>query len=194
MAENTNIKEGLAMTEGKYKILLFRRFEDRHKEKATRLVFQTDHTFEFNRAIDSFVTKDGRAIKPGELESAVSISAIQATGDPTAEMLMQSVIEGEKLELWEVNIDPKAKDENGEYPAIYARGYLDNWSIPSPAEGEATIDSNFVVDLKPQFGRTSLDAELEEAVQYAFHDVFEAKEEGEGEVTKPEETEDDFLI
>lgn len=165
------LKDKTRPLDGKNKILLFRRFEDRHKEQATRLVFQKEHTLAFNRAIDRFVTKDGSVVKPGELETSISITAVQSVNDPTAEMLQQAVVEGEMLEVWEVNLDPEAKDEEGKFPSIYARGYLDSWEMPAGAEGEAEISTNFIIDRKPQRGYTELDKELEEAIQYDFHDV-----------------------
>lgn len=156
----------MEMVQGKHKILLFRNLKDR-TEEAAKLVFQTEHTFSFSRSLDSIVTKDGTLIKVGELESTVSIAAIQAVGDPVAKMLQDAALNGEKLELWEVTVDEGAK-VGDEYPAIYCRGYLDSWELPAGAEGEATISSNFKVELKPQFGMTELTAAQQEAVQYAF--------------------------
>src|SRR5690625_6609115 len=97
MAEN---QENVQMQQGKNKILLFRRLKDAGDEGAIKLVFQTGHTFEYSRALDKVVTKDGTIIKVGGLETEVSIEAIQAVNDPAAEMLRESVIKGEKLELW----------------------------------------------------------------------------------------------
>lgn len=157
------------MLQGKNKILLFRRLVDQNKE-AAKLVFQIEHTFSYSRSLDAIVTKDGRVIKVGELESTVPISAIQAKSDSVSEMLRDSVIKGEKLEIWELTVDEDLK-EDGKYPAVYAQGYLDSWENPATAEDEATISSNFMVELEPQFGMATLTAEQEEAVQYAFKDT-----------------------
>lgn len=159
----------MEMVQGKNRILLFRKLSDQAVE-AAKLVFQTEHTFSFSRSLDKIVTKDGTLIKVGELESAVSISAIQAVGDPVAAMLQESVLKGEKLELWEVTVDESLKKDD-KYPAVYCRGYLDSWELPASADGEATISTNFNVELEPQFGMATLTAEQEEAVQYIFHDV-----------------------
>lgn len=165
-----------AMQKGKDKILLFRRLVDQSKE-AAKLVFQTEHTFSYSRDIDRIVTKDGTIIKVGELESEVSIEAIQAKKDPTAKMLRDAVVRGEKLELWEVTVDEELK-EDGKYPAVYCQGYLDSWENGAGAEDEATVSSNFMVELEPQFGMATLTAEQEEAVQYAFKDTVAAEPEG----------------
>lgn len=156
------------MQQGKNKILLFRRLSEQNVEGAVKLVFQTDHTFSYSRDLEKIVTKDGTVIKVGELESEVSIEAIQAKDDPVAEMLRDSVLKGEKLELWEVTLD--GEKEEDKYPAIYCQGYLNSWESPAGAE-EATISTTFDIELEPQFGFATLTEEQEEAVQYAFTDT-----------------------
>lgn len=153
---------------GKQKILLFRRYKDKETKGATKLVFQTDHTFTVNRDIDRIQTKDGTVIKVGGLEAEVPIEAVQAKEDPTAVMLEDSVLKGEKLELWEVTVDEDLKNEEGKYPAVYAQGYLDSWEIGANTEDESTVSSTFTVEQVPQKGFTSLTEEQEQAVQYAF--------------------------
>lgn len=166
------------MIQGKNKILLFRVLSEQSKE-AAKLVFQTDHTFEYSRSLDRIVTKDGTIIKVGELESSVSIEAIQSKKDPTYTMLQDAMLKGDKLELWEVSVDEDLKDDSGKYPAVYAQGYLDSWSPGAPVEDEATISSNFVVELEPQFGFATLTEAQEEAVQYEFRDTVAVVEDGE---------------
>ncbi len=166
------------MQQGKNKILLFRRLKDQEKE-AAKLVFQTEHTFSYNRDLEKIVTKDGSIIKVGELETEVSIEAIQAKKDPVADMLQQSVIKGEKLELWEVNVDEDLR-EGDKFPAVYCQGYLDSWEPTASAEDEAEVSSNFNVELEPQFGEATLTDEQQEAVQYAFRDTVAVGDESGG--------------
>lgn len=169
-------EENVEMLQGKNKILLFRKLSDQSKQ-AAKLAFQTEHTFSYSRSLDKIVTKDGTIIKVGELESEVSIEAIQAKSDPLSEMLRDSVLKGEKLELWEVTVDEELKTGD-KYPAVYCQGYLDSWETPASAEDEATISSNFNVELEPQFGMATLTAEQQEAVQYAFRDTISDGAEG----------------
>lgn len=156
------------MQQGRNKVLLFRRLKDAETKPATKLVFQTDHTFSFSRSLDKITTKDGTVIKVGELESEVSIEAIQAKNDPTGNMLRDAVLKGDMLELWEVDIDPDAAGL--EYDAIYARGYLESWESGANVEDESAISSTFQVEMEPQFGKFTLSEGQQEAVQYAFRD------------------------
>lgn len=161
------------MLQGKNKILLFRKLGE--TEDAAKLLFQTEHTFDYSRELDKIITKDGVVIKVGELETEVSIEAIQAKSDPTAKMLQDAVINGDKLEMWEVTVDEDVKEDD-KYPAVYCQGYLENWELPAGAEDEAEVSSTFQVELAPQFGLTGLTEEQEEAVQYAFIEVDETQE------------------
>lgn len=154
---------------GKQKVLLFRRLADRTEGiDGTKLVFQVDHTFTYNRELDRVQTKDGVIVKVGGLEAEVPIEALQSKEDATADILKKSVLNGEKLELWEVTIDEDLKDEEGRYPAVYAQGYLDSWEIGANVEDESTVSSNFIVEMVPQEGFTALSKSQELAVQYAF--------------------------
>lgn len=157
------------MMQGKNKILLFRELSNQAVE-AAKLVFQTEHTFSYNRSLDRIETKDGAVIKVGGLESEVSIEAIQAKTDPVAPMLKNAVIKGKKIELWEVTVDEDLKEVD-KYPAVYAQGYLDSWENGAGVEDESTISSNFIVEMEPQFGMATLTTEQQKAVQYAFKDT-----------------------
>ena len=160
-----------AMLEGKNKILLFRKLSERGTS-AAKLSFQTGHTFDFSRDSDAIVTKDGIIRKINELESEVTgIEAVQSKEDPVAELLLDSVLEGEKLELWEVTVDEDLKDEQNKYPAIYCQGYMTSWSTDNGAEDEATYSGDFAIELIPQFGFATLTEEQAQAVQYVFADT-----------------------
>lgn len=158
------------MLDGKNKILLFRKYGE--KDAATKLVFQTEHTFSYSRDMDAIVTKDGAVIKVGELEAEVDIDAIQSTKDPTFKMLEKAMIDGDRLELWEVNIDEDLKEDD-KFPAVYSQGFLETWEPVSSAEDEAEISASFRVDLKPQFGMATLSEEQQQTAQYAFRDTIE---------------------
>jgi len=160
------------MQQGKDKILLFRLLSEAENEQAAKLVFQTEHTFSYNRELDKVITKDGVVVKVGELEAEVDIDAIQAKEDPTYDMLEEAMKKGKKLELWEVNVDEDL-EEDGKYPAVYCQGYLESWEPVSSAEDEAEISSNFIVELEPQKGMATLTEEQQAAVQYAFRDTTE---------------------
>lgn len=159
-----------AVLEGKNKILLFRRLADQDTD-AAKLAFQTTHTFSYSRELESVITKDGSIVSPGDLESEVSIEALQSKDDPLATMLKEAVITGEKLELWEVTVDEDVQNEEGKYPAVYVQGYIGEWEEEAGAEDDATMSGTFTVEMEPQFGYATLTEDQQDAVQYAFRDT-----------------------
>ncbi|SIT91713.1 phage major tail protein, TP901-1 family [Edaphobacillus lindanitolerans] len=153
---------------GKDKILLFRVLGD--TEAASKLAFQTSHTFSFSPDKETIKTKDGNVIRDNGTETEVSIEAIQKKGDPLFGLLTVAVLEGLTLEVWEVTVDEDLKTEAG-YPAAYARGQLTAWEWPAGAEEEATVTGTLLVEGKPKWGYTPLSADQETAVEYAFRDA-----------------------
>lgn len=165
-----NAKKGILM--GKNKILLFRKLKDASEEDATKLLYQTSHAFSFERDADSVVTKDGTVVKLGDLEGEVSsIEAVQAKEDDVADMLYDAMLDGEKLEIWEVAVDEDL-EEDEKFPAIYAQGFLTSWEAEAEAEDEATYSGDFMVELIPQFGMTALPEGFDkDDVQYEFKEL-----------------------
>ncbi|QDI92961.1 phage major tail protein, TP901-1 family [Salicibibacter halophilus] len=167
------------MVDGRNKILLFR-LQEKQDEEAAKLVFQTEHTFSYERDMDRIITKDGPILQVGELESTVEITAIQAKDDPVAKMLRNSVIEGKRLEVWELTVDEDAKNDDDKYPAIYAQGYLESWEDVAGAEDEPEVTGTLNIEMHPQFDYATLTADQEAAVQYEFRDTTPRGENGGG--------------
>lgn len=159
--------EQLVAVNGKDKILMFRKLGD--KAAAAKLALQTEHSWEYERSTDSTKTKDGSVSSNGGLEVTLKIEAV-STRDPLNEMLKQSVVEGFKLEVWEIDLAGK-KDSNGKYPALYAQGALKSWEVPSNVEDLETLETEMNIDGKPVEGYATLTAEQEAEILYAFKDV-----------------------
>lgn len=151
---------------GKDKILMFRKLGD--KTAAAKLALQTEHKWSYERDSDVTKTKDGAVTSDGGLEVTLEIEAV-ATSDDLNKMLKQSVIDGFKLEVWE--IDLAGKKTGNKYPALYAQGKLSNWEVPSNVEDLETISTELTVDGKPVEGLATLTSEQEAAIQYAFKDT-----------------------
>ena len=151
---------------GKDKILMFRKLGD--KTAAGKLALQTEHTWKYERKNDIKKTKDGAVSSDGGLEVKLSIEAVSSR-DELNKMLKKSVVEGFKLEVWEIDL-AGAKVGN-KYPALYAQGSLSSWEVPSNVEDLETISTEMTIDGKPAEGQATLTAEQEAAIQYAFADT-----------------------
>ena len=151
---------------GKNKILMFRKLGD--TTAAAKLALQTEHKWKYERKNDSTATKDGSVVSDKGLEITLSIEAVTSRDDVN-KMLKKSVVDGEKLEVWEIDL---AGEKQGEkYPALYAQGALSSWEVPDNVEDLETLSTEMTIEGKPVEGYATLtDSQIEE-INYAFKDT-----------------------
>lgn len=154
---------------GKNKILMFRKLKDAATATAGKLALQVDHSIDYAAATSSTATKDGAVTLPGTVAVTVAMNAI-VSDDEVNQMLHEAVVDGEKIECWEVDLD-EAKKSGEKYAALYMQGSLSSWNSPKATEGLETFSSNMLVDGKPQRGFVTLTGDQEEEISYAFRDV-----------------------
>nr|WP_205397280.1 phage major tail protein, TP901-1 family [Streptococcus lutetiensis] len=153
---------------GKDKILMFRKLGDR--TAAAKLALQTEHKWKYERKNDSKKTKDGAVNSDKGLEVVLSIEAV-ATRDELNLMLKDSVVNGYKLEVWE--IDLAGTKQGNKYPALYAQGSLNSWEVPDNVEELETISTEMAIEGKPVDGYATLsDVQIAE-INYTFADTTE---------------------
>lgn len=155
---------------GKDKILMFRRLKDAASGAGARLALQIEHTWNYERSTDSKQTKDGNLAVAGGLEVTLDFTAV-STKDAVNKMLLDSVIKGDKLEVWEVDLS--APELGGKYPALYAQGSLESWEVPDNVEDTEDISSTMKIDGVPVEGQATLTPEdlNEIKAAYAFKDT-----------------------
>ena len=153
---------------GKEKILKFRRYEDAATKKAAKLALQIEHTITYDTNADSQMTKDGPINYDGGLTTSIEISAI-STRDEVNEMLRQSVLKRELLEVWEIDLGNKTTDDK--YKAKYGRGRLTEWEDPANVEEAAQFTTTFNIDGELQDGEVTLTPDEIATIQYAFQDT-----------------------
>lgn len=151
---------------GKNKILMFRKLGV--KTAAAKLALQTEHKWKYERKNDSTATKDGSVVSDKGLEVTLSIEAVTSRDDVN-KMLKNSVINGEKLEVWE--IDLAGEKQGQKYPALYAQGALSSWEVPDNVEDLETLSTEMTIEGKPVEGYATLTASQVEEINYAFKDT-----------------------
>ena len=151
---------------GKNKILMFRKLGD--KTAAAKLALQTEHKWKYERKNDSTATKDGSVVSDKGLEVTLSIEAVTSRDDIN-KMLKNSVVNGEKLEVWEIDL---AGEKQGEkYPALYAQGALSSWEVPDNVEDLETLSTEMTIEGKPVEGYATLTNSQINEINYAFKDT-----------------------
>ena len=166
---------------GRDKILAFRLLKDAATEVGRRLAMQITHTLSYSRSTEQIQTKDGAVATAAGLEVSLSLEAL-ASNDPVNAMLLQSVEEGEVLEIWEIDLSSK-NEETGEYEALYMQGRLESWESPKDVNDASRITSNAKISGKPKEGLLTLTEDQEQALDYTFRTLEKYKaalDEGEG--------------
>lgn len=153
---------------GKDRILLFRTLSEAGDVGAAKLALQTEHTWSYDRSIDSTVTKDGNVTSNSGLEVTLDINAV-VSDDPVNQMLYESVVNGHKLEVWDIDLG--AEGDAGTYRAKYAQGLLESWEDPAGVEDLSELSTTMRIDDYPKEGFATLTEEQEEEVMYAFRDT-----------------------
>lgn len=151
---------------GKDKILMMRKLGD--KKAAAKLAFQIEHKLTYERKNDTTKTKDGAVTSKGGLEVKMEIEALSAR-DELNTMLKESVINGDTLEVWEIDLLDKKRGDK--YGALYMQGSLASWEVPANVEELVKISTEMSIDGKPVPGEATLTAEQVQAIQYAFKDT-----------------------
>lgn len=151
---------------GKNKILMFRKLGD--KTAAAKLALQTEHKWKYERKNDSTATKDGSVVSDKGLEVTLSIEAVTSRDDVN-KMLKNSVVNGEKLEVWE--IDLAGEKQGQKYPALYAQGALSSWEVPANVEDLETLSTEMTIEGKPVEGYATLTDSQVKEINYAFKDT-----------------------
>ncbi|HER1570682.1 phage major tail protein [Streptococcus pyogenes] len=194
MAAQTQPKQ-LEAKQGIHSILLFRLLKDAAKQKAAKLAFQTEHEVGKSRDVDGQKTKDGIIQSVGALEYDFKATSILAKGDTLAAKLEKAMEDGELVEIWDIDSEEAIKqpkdselveiwdiDKNGtngsnKYLATYYQGYISSFSAKKNAEENIEIEMEFAINGVGQKGFATLTEEQKAAVQYAFKDTTESKEE-----------------
>ena len=150
-------------------ILLYRLLKNAKTEAAFKLAFQTEHQNEISRDADAQKTKDGNIQNLSAIEYDFSATSIVAKGDKHVDELKKAIINGELIEIWE--IDKAEKGSDGKYKAKYLRGYLTSFSYEPNSEDALELSLEFGVFGKPQKGQATLTEEQANVVQYVFKDT-----------------------
>lgn len=159
-------------------ILLYRRLSQASKEAAWKMAFQTEHENSITRDSDTVVTKDGtvQSLKPVAYD--FSATSLIGRDDPHVDEMRKAMLDGELIELWEINRVEKGTDTNADkYKATYYQGYIAEYTPTANAEDNVELSMSFAINGVGQDGYATLTEEQEEVVQYTFKDT--VKEAGE---------------
>lgn len=170
---------------GKDKFLLFRKLSDATKNIAAKLALQTNHEWSYERDTEATPTKDGAVNSTGGLVVSLEIEAI-SSNDDVNNLLFDAVLQDEKLEVWEVNMASYSETDQM-YDMLYARGNLNEWTVPNDVEELSELSTTMSIDGRPVKGRAKLTTEQKLIIEslYGFRDPGAVATADEGTVPNP---------
>lgn len=166
MADTLQAKKGIDV------ILLYRLLKDAKKQAAFKMAFQTEHSIEMSRDADAQKTKDGNIQNLGQIEYDFSATSIVAVNDPKIAELKKAMVDGELVEIWEIDKSEKGTSGNeGKYKATYYQGYVTKFGTSPNSEDSVELEIEFSINGVGQEGWATLTADQAKVVQYVFEDT-----------------------
>lgn len=163
----------MGVIKGKRIIYLYRILKDAATDDATAVAFTTENSKSKSRDSDTVTTKDGTIRVPGEVETEISTTALFASeNDAMIDKLEKALDDGDKVEIWEVNMDkPGTSDNASKFAAKYFQGYVTNFELSSNSEDHAEASLDFGIEGKGVDGYATVTDEQQELAAYVFKDT-----------------------
>ena len=163
----------MSVIKGKRIIYLYRILKDAATKTATAIAFSTENSRTKSRDSDTVSTKDGTIRVPGDVEVEISTTALFASeNDEMIGKLESAIDSGEKVEIWEVNLDKKGTESNeSKYAAKYYQGYVTSFELSSNSEDHVEASLDFGIEGTGADGFATVTEEQQELASYAFKDT-----------------------
>ena len=163
----------MGVIKGKRIIYLYRILKDAATDDATAVAFTTENNKSKSRDSDTVTTKDGTIRVPGEVETEISTTALFASeNDAMIDKLEKALDDGDKVEIWEVNMDkPGTSDNASKFAAKYFQGYVTSFELSSNSEDHAEASLDFGIEGKGVDGYATVTDEQQELAAYVFKDT-----------------------
>lgn len=163
----------MGVIKGKRIIYLYHILKDAATDDATAVAFTTENSKSKSRDSDTVTTKDGAIRVPGEVETEISMTALFASeNDAMIDKLEKALDDGDKVEIWEVNLDkPGTSDNASKFAAKYFQGYVTSFELSSNSEDHAEASLDFGIEGKGVDGYATVTDEQQELAAYVFKDT-----------------------
>lgn len=163
----------MGVIKGNRIIYLYRILKDAATDDATAVAFTTENSKSKSRDSDTVTTKDGTIRVSGEVETEISTTALFASeNDAMIDKLEKALDDGDKVEIWEANMDkPGTSDNASKFAAKYFQGYVTGFELSSNSEDHAEASLDFGIEGKGVDGYATVTDEQRELAAYVFKDT-----------------------
>lgn len=152
-------------------IYLYRLLKEKATQAATYVAYSTEGETSISRDADSTATKDGPIRTPGEIEIEVSVTSLLTKGDVMLNKLRKALIDGDVVELWEVNLEEPHESNGNQFKGAYYQANVTEFTQSSNADGSVEVQLTFGVSGKGASGYATVDVATQEQATYVFADT-----------------------
>lgn len=160
----------MSVIKGNRIIYLYRILKEMATNDATAIAFTTENSRSKSRDSDTVTTKDGTIRVPKEVETEISTTALFASeNNEMITKIEKAIDDGDKVEIWEVNLDkPGTDSNNGKFAAKYFQGYVTSFELSSNSEDHAEASLDFGIEGQGVDGYATVTDEQQQIAEYAF--------------------------
>lgn len=156
---------------GKKIVYMYRILADAAKMDAVHLAFTTENSISISRDADTTETKDGPIRTPGAVEIEVTTTALLAQGDEMLDKLQKALINGDKVEVWKINLKEPGTGSD-KFKAKYYQAYVTEFEEASNAEDYVECSLTFGIEGTGADGEVTLTGQQQEMIElYGFADI-----------------------
>lgn len=131
------------LIKGINRILLIRLTSEMTKQKATKIIFQTEHSVSSSRSVDKIPTKDGIQLDIKPKEESIDLTFLDSLDHEAKKILKKSYDNPEELQVWDIlSINP---NEEGKYEAKQYEGYIASWDETANSEDNIEVSMTYEV-------------------------------------------------
>ncbi len=152
-------------------VYLYRLASEASTADGVRIAFTTEDELSISADADATATKDGsvRGASVAELEK--TCTSLMDANDEMLPKLESAILNGSLVELWEVNLDKPVSNQTGKFEGTYYQGYLSEFTVSSPADGNVEVSMTVGINGKGATGNVTVDASQQDDEQYTFVDT-----------------------
>ena len=163
----------MSVIKGKRIMYLYRILAESATTDASGVAFTTENSRSKSRDSDAVATKDGTIRVPGEVETEIGTTALFASeNDEMISKLEKAIDDGDKVEIWEANLDKPGTGENsGKFAAKYFQGYVTSFELSSSSEDHAEASLDFGIEGSGVDGYATVTEEQQELAKYVYADT-----------------------
>ena len=156
---------------GKNLIYMYRLNSESASADGVRIAFATENELSISSDADATATKDGSVRGASVPELELSSTSLMDADDAMLPKLKNASLNGDLVDVWEVNLDKPVSGSAGKFDGTYYQAYITEFTTSSPADGNVEVSMTFGINGKGADGDVTVPTSQQDDGQYTFVDT-----------------------